>query len=309
LILQGAMAAASLLIDADPGKFSDDSVAIVMCLRSPAKVSVRGVTIVSGNVWAQDGFRYVRDTFSAVGKWPLVHLGAQRPLVHTPEMSKKQGPLEFAGAFAEPEPERQRETAGDFLMNELERRPATVLAIGPLTNIARILEMRPALAQRIERLVIMGGAVDVAGNVTKSAEFNFWFDPEAARAVFRSPVKKLLVPLDVCNQAVVTRRHFDEIAAEDTPVTRLYRESFGNTYPGFLTKPDARTFLWDELAAALVIDPSIATRIETRKLDVETEFGPRYGAVKPGESPVDVVLGADTGRAWAMLRRLLTVGR
>lgn len=299
-------AAATLLIDTDPGKFSDDTAAIIMSLRSPERVTVRGITVVSGNVWAQDGERYLRDSLRVLGRKVTVELGSQRPLVHTPEMSKREGELEFAGAFAEKEPPRRGETALAYLESELAKRPATVLAIGPLTNVARLLERKPALASRIERLVIMGGNVDVPGNVTKAAEFNFWFDPEAARAVFRSPVKKILFPLDVCNQTVVTRRHFDEVVSVDTPVTRLYRESFGNSYPAFLKKPDAKGYLWDELAAAYVIDPAVVTRISTRKLDVVTEFGPRYGAVVPGEHPVEVAEEADAARAWNLVRSLLT---
>lgn len=300
------LAAASLLIDTDPGKFTDDTAAIIMCLRSPERVSVRGITVVSGNVWAQDGERYVRESLRVLGSKIPVRLGSQRPLVHTPEMSKRQGPLEFAGAFGEKEPTHRKETALAYLERELTRRPATVLAIGPLTNLARLLESKPALASRIEQLVIMGGNIDVPGNVTKSAEFNFWFDPEAARAVFRSPVKKVLFPLDVCNQATVLKRQFDEVVSVDTPVTRLYRESFGNEFPAFLKKPDAKGYLWDELAAAYVIDPSVVTRVSTRKLDVVTEFGPRYGAVIAGEYPVDVAEVADAAKAWNLVRSLLT---
>ena len=308
MILQaGALAAASLLIDTDPGKFTDDTAAIVMCLRSPARVAVRGLTVVSGNVWAQDGLRYLNASLDVIGRRASVHLDSQRPLVHTVEMSKREGQLEFAGAFAEPEPPQGHDTAIDFLIRELELKPATVLAIGPLTNIARVLERKPNIARRIERIVIMGGNVDVPGNVTKAAEFNFWFDPEAARVVLRSGIaKKVLVPLDVCNKAMVERRHFDQLVGVDTPVTRLYRESFGNDWPACLKKPDAKGYLWDELAAAYVLDRSIATRVETRRLDVVTEFGPRYGALVAGENAMDVVLDADAERAWAMVLRLLT---
>jgi inosine-uridine nucleoside N-ribohydrolase len=182
----------------------------------------------------------------------------------------------------------------------------TVLAIGPLTTIATLLDRRPGLASRIERLVIMGGNIGVSGNVTPAAEFNFWFDPEAARAVFRSPVRKILFPLDICNQAVVARKQFEEVASARTPVARLYRESFGNGYPGFLKNPAAKGYLWDELAAAYLIDPGVVERVSTRYLDVVTEFGPRYGAVVAGDHPVDVAEGAVAGRAWNLVRSLLT---
>ena len=314
--LLAAQAPEPILIDTDPGKFTDDNVALVMCVRSPGRVRILGVTTVSGNVWAMDGVRNARATLRTLGRRIPVQLGAQQPMVHTAAMAKQEGPVEFSGAFDTPRPPEARETAVPFLSRMLESNSGgiTILAIGPLTNIARLLRERPDLTPRIRRIVIMGGNVRVAGNATKAAEFNFWFDPEAAREVLRSSIpEKLLFGLDICNKAPVTRAIFDSIVRRETPVTRLYRESFGNDYPGFYKNPDARGYLWDELAAAYLIDPAFVTRSETGFLDVVTEFGPRYGATgisekapSPGATPVKVMLDLDYDRVVKLYRDLLT---
>jgi inosine-uridine nucleoside N-ribohydrolase len=303
-----------IVIDADPGAFSDDNVAFVMCLRSPEKLDVAGITIVSGNVWAAEGFDNTQKTLALLGRKAPVYLGAQQPLRHTAEQSKHEGPLEFAGAFARPRPAARPETGVDYLIRALEKEPLTILAIGPLTNIAQVLEQRPDLARKIRRIVIMGGNVRVPGNSSKAAEFNFWFDPEAARAVLRSPIgKKILFGLDICNQAVIGKAQFDQLTAAKTPITKKYAQTAGNEYPGFFKNPKATGYFWDELAAAYLIDPAIVRRQETLYLDVVTDLGPRYGAVVPldpkqvpAATPVTVMFDLDFPRAFELVRGLFS---
>ncbi|MCX6638097.1 MAG: nucleoside hydrolase [Acidobacteria bacterium] len=318
VLLAGLVAAQTperILIDTDPKKFNDDNVVLVMCARSPERVSILGVTVVAGNVWASQGAVHARRTLRLLGQNTPVHLGSQQPLVHTREMSRREGPIKFPGAFATPKPRPQRETAVEFMIRTLEREPdgVTILAIGPLTNLARVLQQRPDLAAKARRLVIMGGNLFVPGNASKAAEFNFWFDPEAARIVLRSSIpKKILFGLDICNKAVLTREIFESVVRRQTPITRLYRESFGNGFPGFYKNPNASGFLWDELAAAYLIDPAFVTRSETRYLDVETTFGPRYGATvplnappAPGATAVEVMWDPDVDRVVDLYRKLL----
>lgn len=302
-----------ILIDCDPGRFTDDNVAIAMLVRS-GKVKIQGITVVAGNVWANEGLRNARATMRLLDQKAPIHLGAQQPLVHTAEMSKKEQPIEFAGAFALRRPRAELETAVDYLITMLEQHgPMTVLAIGPLTNIAHALAKKPAIASRIKRLVIMGGNVRVPGNSSKTAEFNFWFDPEAARAVLRSPIaEKILFGLDVCNKAYYGKTEFDAIANGRSPVAKLYRESFGFQYPGFLKNQDAKGYLWDELAAGYLIDPSLITKFEDLYLDVDTTFGPDYGSVKtlkaaavPGATKVRVMLELDYPKTISMYLDLL----
>jgi len=154
----------------------------------------------------------------------------------------------------------------------------------------------------------------VPGNVNNAAEFNFWFDPEAARIVLRSRIPvKIMFGLDVCNLAKIRKAEFDQIVAIKTPITDLYREDLGNRYPGFLKKPDAVGYMWDSLAAAYLLDPEIVTKIESRFLDVQTTWGLFYGStvpldrrVAPAATPVIVALGLDFKRVFALYKERLT---
>lgn len=248
-----------------------------------------------------------------------VLIGSESPLVHTQAMAGRERPLEFAGAFDTPTPVGPGTSPRggvDFLIRSIEAASGklTILAIGPLTNLAIALRLRPDLESKIGTLVMMGGAVHVPGNANKTAEFNFWFDPEAAQAVLRSAVRrKVLFALDICNQVKLTKATFDEIVRVKTPITELYREDFGNRYPGFLKNPKVEGSLWDELAAAYVIDPKVVTKSVKNYLDVETGFGAQYGSVKlldraiaPAATEVEVVLGMNFPRAIEIYKSALT---
>ncbi len=305
-------------VDADPCRFCDDNIAVVMMARSPKKVTIDGISAVSGNTWSREGVDYMNATLKMLHLSLRTELGAQKPLVHTQEMSKHEGPLEFAGSFATPHPPMEplsAETAVSSIEKAIEHANGqlTIVAIGPLTNLAQLLRQRPELAKRIKQIVIMGGNVHVPGNSNKTAEFNFWYDPEAAQVVLASAIpKKILFGLDICNQAVFTKAVFDRIVAAHTPVTEFYKENLGNDYPGFLKNPNVKSYLWDELTAAYMIDPGFVTKSETKYLEVGTQFGPKYGSVvvldhpkRPGATPVEVMLDLDLNRVLGLYERLL----
>jgi inosine-uridine nucleoside N-ribohydrolase len=323
-----------VIIDTDSGLFGDDGAAVVMLLRSPGQVAVLGITIVPGNVWPAQGAEYMLHILDLL-KQPQVplFLGASAPLLHTASMAREYGrrwgPTEFLGAFAEDpknvkpapgaklSPHRpQRESAVAFLISEIERRPGevTILAIGPMTNIALALRMKPEIETKIKRIVFMGGNVRVAGNASSAAEFNFFFDPEAARIVLRSRIpQKVMFGLDICNTAPIRKAQFDQVATVRTPITDLFREDLGNRYPGFLTHPQGMAYMWDSLAAAYLIDPGFVTKSETRYLDVMTAWGKFYGStvpldrrVAPDATPVLVALELDYQRVFALYKDKLT---
>ena len=183
-----------------------------------------------------------------------------------------------------------------------------------MTNIALALRMKPDIETKIKRIVFMGGNIRVPGNASNAAEFNFWFDPEAARIVLRSRIpKKMMFGLDICNLARIGKAEFDQIAGAHTPVTELFREDLGNRYPGFLKKPDAAGYMWDSLAAAYLLDPDFVTKFESRYLDVQTTWGQFYGStvpldrrVAPNATPVTVMFGLDFKRVFALYKERLT---
>ena len=265
-----------VLFDTDSCLFCDDGAALVMLLRSPSQASVPGITLVPGNVWPSQGAEYMFHILDLL-KRPQVPIlaGARGPLVHTAAMAREAerrwGKLEYIGAFADkpddvkPAPgarltmrKPKHNGAVEFLISEIERNPGevTILALGPMTNIALALRMRPEIETRIKRIVFMGGNIHIPGNASASAEFNFWFDPEAARIVLRSSIpQKVMFGLDIANTAPIHKTHFDELVAVKTPITELIREDWGNRYPGFLQHPTGVNYLGDSLAAAYLLDP------------------------------------------------------
>ena len=290
-----------------------------MLMRSSLARAVRGVTVVSGNVWAANGVEYMQRNLRLLKRRNIgVYLGAQEPLVHTAEMVKREGKLDFAGALGEARAlaKGPHKDAIRFIIDTIDKHPGkvTLIAIGPMTNLAIALTMRPDLAVKIEKLVFMGGAIDARGNVTSKAEFNFWFDPEAAQAVLRSAIpKKVMFGLDITNQAPLRKADFEQIIAVKTPITDLYAEDMGNQFPAFNKNPDAVTYLWDALVAAYLIDEGIVIASERMFLDVDTRFGPDYGAVialdrelAPGATPIQVMTKLDRAKAWELYKTALT---
>jgi inosine-uridine nucleoside N-ribohydrolase len=323
----------AILFDTDSGLFGDDGAALVMLVRSPSQVTIQGITIVPGNVWAPQGAEYMFHILDLLKRSQIpVIVGATQPLVNTAAMAREAerrwGVLSYMGAFAH-NPltvvpaigahltgRKPRHDAVSFLISEIERRPneMTILALGPMTNIALALRMRPDIETKIKRIVFMGGNVSVPGNASQNAEFNFWFDPEAARIVLRSRIPyKVMFGLDICNQAPIRKSDFDPIAAVRSPITALYREDLGNRYPAFYKNPNATAYMWDSLAAAYLIDPDYVTRYETRYEDVQTNWGQFYGSTVPLDrravpdaTPVTVMLGLDFHRVFSLYKDRLT---
>jgi purine nucleosidase len=322
-----------VLFDTDSGMFGDDGAALVMLARSPSQILIPGVTVVPGNVWAPQGAEYMLHILDLLRQPEIpVYLGAEAPLVHTAAMAREAerrwGKLDYTGAFAQdplavkPAPgarlslRKPRRGAVEFLISEIERRPGevTVLELGPMTNLALALRLKPGIATQIKRLVFMGGNIHVAGNASSAAEFNFWFDPEAARIVLRSRIpQKVMFALDVCNTAPIRKQQFDEIVAVRTPITDLVREDLGNRYPGFLHNPNGTAYLWDSLAAGYLIDPGFVTKFETEYLDVLSAWGRFYGStvpldrrVVPDATPVTVATQIDFNRIFNLYKERLT---
>jgi inosine-uridine nucleoside N-ribohydrolase len=134
----------------------------------------------------------------------------------------------------------------------------------------------PEIVPLIKRVYYMGGAIDVPGNTTPAAEFNWWFDPEATRIAVRTAFREqVVVPLDITERVYYTKAEYDRIAAApETPITRLFRQLHG---PRFERDPAARSFVWDALTTAIFLRPEIATKLEVRFLDIDVTYGPNYG--------------------------------
>jgi len=159
----------------------------------------------------------------------------------------------------------------------------TIVAIGPLTNIAQAIRANPDFAKNVRQLIIMGGAIaalpDGAGNITPNAEFNFWVDPEAAQVTLRSGIPIELSPLNVSRKSALTRDWYEQMIETDTPLTRLLRDTLGRRFDA---QPDASMYMYDQIAMASLIVPDLVTT-ERLYVDVDIAHGISYGVSVGGD--------------------------
>jgi len=209
-----------LIIDCDPGV--DDAVALLLAFASP-ELELLAVTTVGGNVPAEATARNARILRQIAGRTDVpVHQGAARPLRREPA-----GAGEFHGPEGlgdlqpfEPEAPPAARRSAEAIVELVRSRPAgevTVAALGPLTNLALAMRAAPDLAGRIGQIVLMGGARSEGGNITASAEFNIWADPDAAAAVFGSEARVIAFGLDATHQARATEDRIQRIEALANP--------------------------------------------------------------------------------------------
>lgn len=270
----------------------DDGLALILALQSP-ELEILGVTTVAGNDSRERATADALRVLEIAGRVDIpVYNGANMPLVH--EKSEyattvhgrwwsDAPPPDPPGGFAKRQAERM--SAEDFIVKTVMENPGeiTILAIGPLTNIAKAIRQEPGFAEKVKLLVIMGGAVaslpDGAGNVTPNAEFNFWVDPEAAKVVLRSGIPIILSPLNVSRKAVFTREWYEKLVSVDTPLTRLIKEGME---PYLDRYPDFRMLMYDQLAVAALIDPTLF-KTEELHVDVDINHGINYGVSVGGK--------------------------
>ena len=216
-----------IIIDTDPGQ--DDAVAILLALASP-ELEVLGITAVAGNVPLPLTSRNARMVCELAGRTDIpVFAGCdvplERKLVTAEHVHGKTG-LDGPELPAPVMPLQERH-AVDFLIDTLRAEPSgtvTLCPLGPLTNIATAFRRAPDIVDRVQEIVLMGGAYFEVGNYTPAAEFNIYVDPEAAAEVFGSGVPLVVMPLDVTHKALVTKPRNDAIRALGTPVGKAVAE-------------------------------------------------------------------------------------
>ncbi len=203
-----------VLLDCDPGH--DDAIALLLALASP-ELELLGVTTVSGNQTLEKTTANALRVLELVGRGDIpVASGADRPLERDPYVATDvHGESGLDGPeLPEPQGTVVPEDAVSFLAGRIlgSDRPITLVPIGPLTNVALLLERHPEAAGRLDRIVLMGGAI-AEGNVTPAAEFNIWADPEAAAKVFSSGLDVTMIGLDVTHKALLLPEHADRLRA------------------------------------------------------------------------------------------------
>jgi inosine-uridine nucleoside N-ribohydrolase len=262
----------SVILDCDPGH--DDAIALLLALGSP-ELNLLGVTTVAGNQTLEKTTANAIRVLDHVNRGDVpVAAGTPRPLVREMRTAGEvHGETGLDGPDLPP-PSRlpQPMHAIDWIAQTVaaSAEPVTLVPTGPLTNVALFLARYPGLESRLERIVLMGGAIG-EGNTTPAAEFNIWVDPEAAHRVFQSGLDVTMVGLDVTHQALMTPAHAERLAAAGRAgklVADLY---------GFYARFHHRHYGWegapvhDAVAMAHVIDPTL---LSTHRCGVVIDTGP-----------------------------------
>jgi purine nucleosidase len=283
-----------IIFDTDFGMVpQDDSFALMLALGSP-ELEILGVTTVAGNFSVEQATVDALRVLEIAGRPDIaVYRGANMPLVHEKsefattrhgEWWSDDPPKTPPGGFAKRKEESR--SAVDYIVETVNARPGqvTIMAIGPLTNVAMALRQEPGLAPKVKQVYIMGGAVaslpDGAGNITPNAEFNFWVDPEAARITLRSGIPIVLSPLNVSRKTNLNREWYEKLVAADTPLTRLIRERMG---PVFEKDPGRKMLMFDQVTVASLVDPTLVTTAE-QYVDVDANHDINYGVSVGGKA-------------------------
>ncbi|RSM75525.1 nucleoside hydrolase [Kibdelosporangium aridum] len=306
-----------LIIDTDPGV--DDAFAIALAARHP-DVDLLGVTTVAGNIGIEHTTRNALNVLSMCGREDVpVAVGADKALCRPPRTDDAHGNDGLGGhgynigtSSVSVDPRDAVTFMVDLLSAATE--PVTIVPIGPLTNIALLLAAHPGIKSKIDRLVIMGGGI-AGGNITPTAEFNVWVDPEAARRVLVvEDVPVTLVPLDITMKCAVGEEWLSAVSSanavgrELVAMTPHYREFYRQE----TGKDDF--IMHDAIAVAEAIRPGIL-KTTPLELDVDCTDGPGSGATfadqrnglkPPTQRLVDVALDADADELRAFVRDELT---
>src|ERR1044071_7549142 len=216
-----------ILLDTDPG--IDDACAILLALASP-ELTVEGLSIVHGNCSVEQA------TTNALAVLELVHAsnipvvrGCELPLVQPSLLAPETHGDAGIGYAKLPSPTSKPigQRGSDFLIERIMSNPGeiTLVAIGPLTNVALAIRQEPRIVSALKELIIMGGAIRHEGNTTALAEFNAYVDPHAAHIVFHSGMPMTLVPLDVTYQCILTSDDVQRMCQVDSPITKFVEDS------------------------------------------------------------------------------------
>lgn len=279
-----------VVIDTDPGL--DDAVAILYALAS-GHFDVLGMTTVAGNIGLQRTSRNAAGLLAAMGRGDIpLHSGADAPLLRDAiDAIVIHGDDGLRGVTLHPPLSPVPSGAVEWLAETLRREPADsidILALGPLTNIARLINEHPDAAQRIGHLIAMGGTIDEPGNSGPASEFNFASDPEAVALVLHSDIRTTIIPLDV------TRR----VRADRDYVEALRGSTAGNIAADILI-----AYLQDEKRSRPLHDPCVMLLavapelfgVDFMRLAVNLGDGADAGALTRREngSPVNVAMRVD----------------
>jgi len=300
-MLCGSFASAQRYVIADQdasGPGGSDMMSLLVFLQSP-DVHLLGITVVTGDSWRDEEVAHALRLVETVGRTDVkVYPGAAFPLVRTLAWTqlanKMYGAATFQGAFSDrrtkspwdaippmregaPSTRPAEEDAAHFMVRMVHKYPhqVTIYAAGPLTNVALAVRLDPHFAELAQELVVMGGSIVPNTQAAEWVndprhEFNFWFDPEAASIALEAHWAKITTTtIDISLKTRPDPEVLDGLAKAHSPAAEYVTK--------YAHRPVLINYLWDELAAAAWIDPTLITSERYAYMDVSTEHGPNYG--------------------------------
>jgi len=325
-----------IIIDQDAaGPAGTDQQSILLLIQSP-QTEVLGITVVTGDQWLHEEVAHTLRMLELIGRTDIpVVPGAEYPLVRrqdeTERWEQEYGRVAWLGAWTpkyfhphdqlgempegKPTTRAANEDAAHFLVRMVHQYPhqVTIYEGGPMTNLALAIALDPDFPSLAKELVFMGGSFNPNTNnpefrQTPTREFNLWFDPEAAHVVLRAPWEKIVcTPVDISVKTNLTAEIIERIKAGSSPVAH-YVGAYSRLHGNY-------NYLWDELAAAAWLDPSLITKKETLFVDVDLDRGASYGNTlgwtgkdKPSSESraVEVQDDLDLEKFYKMFTELLT---
>jgi inosine-uridine nucleoside N-ribohydrolase len=310
--------ARKVIIDCDPG--IDDAVALCLALFDP-RLDVLAVTAVEGNVPAEQASRNVQTVIEQLDPPRYPRLGTAAQVENAPhtDMRRLHGDDGLGNAGFAVSQLHHQHPSEKVICDEIRAAPdqVSLLCLGPLTNVAHAFKRDPELPQLVHHVIISGGSLNGIGDVTPAAEFDMFYDPVSAQAVFRAPATKTLIPLDVTRQVALTLDFVDQLPAESTRAGRLLRRMVTYAFRAHRQHLGLESILFQGVVAlAATLHPEL---FDTEELtgDVETAGQLTKGATifdrrpnAPRQSNMAVALNADADAVKdCILRGLAEAGR
>jgi inosine-uridine nucleoside N-ribohydrolase len=295
-----------VIIDQDAAGPGGTDMQAILTIVNSAQVDVLGITVLSGDAWRDEEVQHTLRLMEIIGRTDIpVVPGAVFPLVNTKEETARReklyGKIVYQGAWnwgkpihgpyeippmpeGAPTTKASSERAADFLVRMVHKYPheVTIYAAGPMTNLAMAINLDPEFASLSKELIVMGGGIapqtdDPEFFATPRREFNFWFDAEATQRVLRAEWPKIVVTtVDISVKTKMSKELIARIASSSSPSAK------------YVAKYAEEGYLWDELAAAAWLDPSIITKSSKLYMDVSLDRGASYGDTlvwTPGMQP------------------------
>jgi inosine-uridine nucleoside N-ribohydrolase len=337
-----ALAADKLLVIEDNdflGPGGSDIQSVLPLIATPG-IEILGFTVATGDGWRDEECAYLLKFLEVAGEAKLpVYPGAVFPLLNSRARmlvwEKANGTIPWKGAWNDasmgprfhpddpwklpvfpdgpPKAKPSSESAVTFLIEQVHKYPhqVTILEAGPMTNLALAIRQDPSFAGLAKELVFMGAIMDanlgtVTGDADFNTDFNLIFDPEAAHITLTADWPRITAVGNVSNDTLMTQDLVDQVAAKNTRIARYLAQNADKNLP-----------LWDELAAEIVVDPTLVTKSVDANMDVITDHGTAYGqahvwpdAITPhqGERKVRIVLAVDRPRFVAQFLKAAEFG-